>query len=129
MGRSSKFIASEVRLRSPSWKAWAFVSIALCPAFAGADRATAGPVTVSVPIPTVNVPKVSVPTAIVPKVNVPTAIVVPKVNGTDGHRPDRPEGQRQRNTGRRSGVLRQILLATTSIAHERGHTRISLATR
>jgi hypothetical protein len=41
MGRSSKFMASEVRLRSPSWKAWAFVSIALCPAFAGAERATA----------------------------------------------------------------------------------------
>ena len=41
MGRLSKFIASKVRLRFPSWKAWAFVSIALCPAFAGADRATA----------------------------------------------------------------------------------------
>ena len=40
MGRSSKFIASEVRLRSPSWKAWAFVLIALCPAFVGVDTAT-----------------------------------------------------------------------------------------
>ena len=56
MGRSSKFIAGEVRLRSPSWKAWAFVSIALCPAFAGADRATAGSVTVYQSTVPVNLP-------------------------------------------------------------------------
>ena len=81
MGRSSKFIASEVRLRSPSWKAWAFVLIALCPAFVGVDTASAGPVTVSVPI---TVPKVNVPTVSVPRLNVPTVSVpkidVPKVN-------------------------------------------------
>ena len=84
MGRSSKFIASEVRLRSPSWKAWAFVSIALCPAFVGVDTASAGPVSVPITVPKVNVPTVSVPrvyvpTVSVPKFNVPT-VSVPKFN-------------------------------------------------
>jgi Subtilase family len=88
MGNSSKFIASEERLRSLSWTAWAVASIVLGVAFAGADRASAASVPISVPVnvprvnvPTVNVPKVNinVPTASVPKVNVPT-VNVPKVN-------------------------------------------------
>jgi hypothetical protein len=87
----------EVRLRSAFWAAGVVASIALPAAFAGADRASAGPVnvpappkvnvpTVNVPkvnvlkvtVPTVNVPKVTAPTVNVPKVTVPTASV-PKV--------------------------------------------------
>jgi hypothetical protein len=62
------------------------VSVALCAVFVWADRASAGGVTLSVPIPRVNVPKVNVPTATViprvnvPKVNVPTVTVIPRVN-------------------------------------------------
>ena len=62
MGRSSKFIASEVRLRFPSWKAWAFVSIALCPAFAGADP---------LPLP----PNVVPPNVVHSPPSIPTSIV------------------------------------------------------
>ena len=87
MGRSSKFISSEVRLRSSLLRAWTVASIALCTAFVGVDTASAGPVTVSVPItvpkvnvPTVSVPRVNVPTVNVPKVNVPTATIASKVN-------------------------------------------------
>jgi hypothetical protein len=56
MGRLSKSIAGEVRLRFPSWKAWAFVSIALCPAFAGAGDARAQPaISVSPAMPAIHI--------------------------------------------------------------------------
>ena len=79
MGRSSKFISSAVRLRSCLLGAWTVASITLCTAFAGADRANAGPVTVSVPIPRVSVPKVNAPSITLPNVSVPN-VSVPKVN-------------------------------------------------
>ena len=68
MGRSSKFIASEVRLRSPSWKAWAVASIALCLAFAGAGDARAqwSPPMPSMPSPPIHVspPPLTIPSAV-----------------------------------------------------------------
>ena len=73
MGRLSKFIASKVRLRFPSWKAWAFVSIALCPAFAGAERATAE--AGALPLPT-NVPH-NIPSSLNVPHNIPSSLNVP----------------------------------------------------
>jgi len=53
-------------------------SLALCAVLMGADRASAGAVTVSVPVPKVNVSRVTVPP---PKVNVPRATAnVSKLN-------------------------------------------------
>lgn len=72
MGRSIRF--GEVRFQSPSWAA----ALALCAAFAGADRASAGPLTVPATIPTianVTVPKVSMPSVTVPRVTVPVSVV------------------------------------------------------
>jgi hypothetical protein len=80
MGRSIRF--GKVRFQSPSWAARAALSLALCAAFAGADRASAGPVNIPVGIPTISnvtVPKVSLPTVTVPKVSLPS-VTVPKVS-------------------------------------------------
>jgi len=76
MGSSITF--GEVRFRSASWTARIAASLALCAAFAGADRASAGPVTVPATIPTISnvtVPKVSLPSVTAPRVTVPVSVV------------------------------------------------------
>ena len=83
MGRSSKLIAGEVRLRSPSWKAWAVASIALCLAFAGAGDARAQAINISPAIATPKLPPINIspPIAIpkLPAINVSSAIATPKL--------------------------------------------------
>ena len=79
MGRSIRF--GEVRFRSASWTARVAASLALCAVFAGADRASAGPVTVPATIPTISnvtVSKVSLPSVTVPKVSLPS-VTAPRV--------------------------------------------------
>ena len=108
MGRSSKFIASEVRLRSPSWRAWAVVSIALCPAFAGSrsrdrwsrDRLGTDP------------PKVNVPTVSVPRVNVPTiasrrSTCRPSASRGSTYRPSASRGSMCRPSASRKSMSRK----------------------
>jgi hypothetical protein len=76
MSRSIRF--GEARFRSSSWTARAAASLALCAAVAGADRASAGPVTVPATISTISnvtVPKVSLPSVTVPRVTVPVSVV------------------------------------------------------
>jgi len=74
MGRSSKFIATEVRLRSPSWKAWAVASIALCLAFPGASDARAQ---WSPPVPSMP----SMPIHVSPPITIPSAaITIPNLS-------------------------------------------------
>ena len=78
MGRLSKSIAGEVRLRFPSWTAWAVASIVLCPTFAGGGDARAQAINISPAIATPKLPAINVSPAIAtPKL---PAIVTPKLH-------------------------------------------------
>jgi len=100
MGRSTKFIGSEVRLRPPT-RAWAVASIVLCLAFAGAGDARAQDVSpaIAIPSPAIHVsPAITIPSAASAIPNL-SAFVTPRLNGSTAARYFAPSKGQDKSAG------------------------------